>query len=816
VKKKTVQNYIQSDAQYESLGKGIDFMQKLVNDDDLTKKSVLGFAEQQVVSLVNILGLRKLRVKTILLAPIFLIGILTAAFILYFNYYFINSFFDEEYKIFSTISIIKFVFTVIMSAYYIFVTKFYHGPHKPTLYMIASIGMLIINRKLVSFISIMMSLLYYKVNPVLIGVYIGVNMLVKKVNSQYTSIDYVSNIIYNPGSCTMNDVFAMFASLMLMYKNKNKYVEDNKLTSRIAKKFDILDIRRPYMIHKYSAPNTEPLTQKGFVINGFYINNNVPHKLHKCFWCETEAVYRQVQSKIDYDDDALEDFRKFIQPKIYELVQKYDFGEEFNLDKYFQKLGRKRKEFEEGLNIYMQEGKYKKRYKMHPKTDEKIYMNYKKFKMKARNIAAQNQTAKILMGMVCEIGMSMLHNEDWCGAGKNDGQRCEIFKKYYEMCGGEVGVICADGSAFDSTQHSGIQNIVDKYFFDLIITNHPELEQYGNLKDFRDVCFQQKFVIYSDYYTYKCEGTQMSGRMNTCLGNTLRSWAYIEYIKYKMKQQMSWINLERINEMVLGDDQIIFLPKYLMDKYEEFAYKYVYAKEDIPIKHGLGQIAKIFDKYPNITGAEFLSKNVLFDPINNEFYLVRKLERFFQLTPFTFRNKLLNVNLFRLGQAELLQQEATNILSGKPLLIFKKYAYKMIEIAQEEIRYINSHYQFKREQYDKIKKMLKDDEELRKYKGHYVGYTKDVENFEEIYLEFLEKRYNITQDDINEYFSLLDKINSNNYLSKEFRLHMIDKLMDVTSSKEYENVKKEIDKTSVEVDITLKRNVMVINEYSKY
>lgn len=640
------------------------------------------------------------------------------------------------------------------------------------------------------------------------------------VTSAYENVDYVQKIVYNPGTCTMNNVPEMLETLWLMYKDFEAYIKREKLTDRISHKFQIKDIRKPKDVHPEKQANKMPLVQKCFKIDGYYVDDNCPLKLHDCYFCEAEAVYRQVQSKIDYDDDVMEEFKTFAKKKLDELLD-YPLGQVtgFDLKAYIQKLGIKSHEFEQGYLDYKTYSKIITTFKMHVKIDEKIYMNYGKYKMKARNISAQNKRVKLLMGIVCEIIMEIMHHQEWCGPGSTNDQKCKIFEKWIEEIGPDCGVVCADGSAFDSTQHSKIQEIVDNYAFEKTVKQLSFLNEFGDIRDFIKICNQQEYTIYSKYFTYTCKGTQMTGRMNTCLGNTMRSWLYVEFIKYKLKQEYPWVNIDNIREMVNGDDQIIFMKKQLFERYEQIAYKFVYAKEDISIKHGLGQIAKIFDKYPEINGAEFLSCILLYDQVHNKCLLVRKLERFLQLTPFTYTNTFTNINKFRYLNSQLMIADAQNILStGNNLTIYKIYAYKMLEIGTYEAnlfyKYICNNKKYQRSLKRKLDKL----KEIAGHKSYISSSSQDRNNeldnfiFDFKYYEFLEKNYGITLDDIDELLNILNKITPDNYLEK-YRCSIVDKLMKVNNHEQFLKVKEQIDKTKIDVSISLSGRRMEINQF---
>jgi hypothetical protein len=686
---------------------------------------------------------------------------------------------------------------------------FNHGIAKHIIFLIVSLygSYLIPKFKFVFMLIKLRFINNYSNRIVLLIILFG--QLISLVNTQYTDAQYVSKIIYNPGSCTMNQVQEMMSTLFLMCKDMQEYIKKEQLTERIQNKFKILSIRKPQIIHRETIVNKQPLVQKGFMINGYNVVSNEPLKLHDCFYCECEAVYRQVQSKVDYNDDIMENFKEFAHKKLDALLDPHIsniIG--FDIPNYLSKLGIKRHEFEQGYLDYQNWSKVILAYKMHVKIDEKIYMNYGKYKMKARNISAQNKRVKLIMGILCEILMDVLHHEEWSGPGSNNYDKCKIFEKWCEEIGTDVGVICADGSAFDSTQHSAIQEIVDNYCFEKLINNCSFLQEIASVEDIKKIVLQQDFTIYSKYFTYKVKGTQMTGRMNTCLGNTLRSWLYVEFIKYNIKRENPKIDINLIKEMVNGDDQIIFMRKKYFQLYQDIAYKYVYAKEDISVKHGLGQIAKIFDLYPEINGAEFLSCILLYDRDQNKFLMVRKIERFLQMTPFTYSNTSTNVHKFRFLNAELLIADAKNILSDQNCLtIYRKYAEKMMLIGQDEVcsqyKYVYNCKNYMK----KIKSTLDKYEYVNQFKSYIIKKHQqellDIKTFDQLYYKFLNEKYGINQCDIDELLNTVDQINTKNYLEKDFRCSIIDKLMNVKNIQQYDDVTKIIDKTKEHVSINL-------------
>lgn len=206
------------------------------------------------------------------------------------------------------------------------------------------------------------------------------------------------------------------------------------------------------------------------------------------------------------------------------------------------------------------------------------------------------------MGQITHyITEQIMHKIDSFGCGMSNEKRCILYQERLSKFN-NPGCICADGSAFDSTQHKEIQEGIDLYFYNKILNNHID-EVFGDINDIRTVINQTDFQVQSKNFGFHVNGTQMSGRMNTTLGNTVRSMLYIMFILHKagIKQKSCFFQ-------ACGDDQIIFLENNKIDSYIKSARNNVYSEKDFDGEHGLGQVAKIFDVYKDITGAEFLSQ----------------------------------------------------------------------------------------------------------------------------------------------------------------------------------------------------------------
>lgn len=612
--------------------------------------------------------------------------------------------------------------------------------------------------------------------------------------------------IFVTSSCSPNNTTEMFMFLNIMYKyfhNKKDLTKEEEKTildhysQASLGKYEIRKIPKTSEFYCDFDPrkDREPLSNIAPQINGYCVYNNMPLKIHKCPLDECEAVYRQVQSAITYNSKIAKQYIKFSQKWIREMVNNY-FAENRNykmtLMEYFIKLGSKRKEYMDAMQEYNDGKVMDYNYNMHPKSDEKIYVNWNKLKAKSRNISAQKSMCKLLMGMVCEVGMKILHSQPWAGPGENYINKSTKFLSWIDQLDPRSGVLCCDGSSFDSTQHELFIEKIDSYFLKLIFEHCFHLDKYFNLQDVLKVISQTNFTIYSKYFAFKMLGTQLSGRMNTCLCNTLRSASYIKFIIYKMEKFVhKKLDFTNIYYEVTGDDQIIFINYAYKDLYIEIAYKFVYYKEDINISHGLGQVCKIFDYYSNITGAEYLSCLVLYSVENHKLTLCRKPERFFQLIPFTFRNNFVNIKKFNLWKKILCYEVGYSVMvSCKNIPLYYKIGEHMCKlgIPLASVKFIKNNVHAKT-----AKKILRDIERIKKEMSYKVFCDKqDSYSFENEFNDLLFNMYDIDKEDIDE---LVNKFCKTTSVDDDIQCVFIDKLYNYILPKNFLSVYNNINKS---------------------
>lgn len=588
------------------------------------------------------------------------------------------------------------------------------------------------------------------------------------------------NIFYT-GSCTFNDVKEMYTFLLELavytkYAEKSPKNIKDKVKRYYAKsslnKYKILNIP-PHSDMKCSfdpEKDREPISNIGPQVMGNLVEVYVPIKQHQCKINQCEAVFRQCKCQCSYNEYRAYEFISYSRKWLKRLVREYyknNKKERITLRSYFTKLGSKSREYKQAWLDYNRNKEIKMEFKMHNKSDEKIENNPEDPKGKARNISAQRSISKLLLGIVCEYGMKVIHNEPWCGPGKNYDEKCLNFQSWINNMN-NPGCICCDGSSFDSTQHRLFIKNIDSWFLRMILDHNKEyICELFSYKDVLNVINQSEFTIYTKYFLFNIQGTQLSGRMNTCLSNTIRSACYIQYIIYKSRGKL--ILYKNIYFEVNGDDQIIFIHHYNKDLYIFLAYKYVYLKEDGPIEHGLGQIAKIFDWYPYITGAEYLSCILLYSSYYNEVLMIRKVTRFFNLSPYTYRNSFKNPIKFDYLKSLLAKEVGYAMsLSCKDIKLFKIYGEKLYELGVENLK---KNYVVHKKTMKRIKKVMDATKLHLKYKQYNTRELKA--NFNNIFAEYLFSKYGITSSEIDE---LCQQIKTFNSLDDHIHSDFIDKL----------------------------------------
>jgi len=506
------------------------------------------------------------------------------------------------------------------------------------------------------------------------------------------------------------------------------------------------------------AKHNPRLIQKFQIYNGNFIQKNYPYKLHSCSKNLVESIGRQLSCVVRPELDTVAK----LQPMVDEYIMKLkkvdmDFP---TIDEFIGGYqGMQKRLYAEAYENYFNGKKFNiKSMKMHTKIDEKIKIAYGdgvKAKTKARNITAQNDISKVIMGpLIQHISNLQKEMDDGYGSGLTHEDRCEKFEQWYNLWP-KTRILCLDGSAFDSTQHIEILKMIDEQIYVSIANKYRnEISSYCNFNDLKKIITNWDQLVTAKEWQYLIHGTQATGKMNTSQGNTTRSLFYTRFIG-----KMAGLTEKDFKVEASGDDTIIFIDDSLAEKYMKCAFEHVYTKDDKnETPFGLGQIAKKFDVYHEITGVEYLSCHLVRN-YDDKIMMIRKLDRFLQLNGWTMNNPKLNQNKQKEYNKMLVRGEAINILSYcNDLRIFSTVAKTMlrftegVEASEKDINKWT-----KREDGRKLK-------------------------FNEQYEEMLFKLYKIDKTDIDHFCEKLTKSTS---MYQEFSFDLVDKIEGVRDCNTY-------------------------------
>jgi len=342
------------------------------------------------------------------------------------------------------------------------------------------------------------------------------------------------------------------------------------------------------------------------------------------------------------------------------------------------------------------------------------------------------------------------------GSGLTNQQRCCKFQKWYKKWS-KTTVLCMDGSKFDSTQHEEIMKEVDIKLFNAFFERHQiDIGEYCDPKDLKNVyiTLAQKVTAFTKSthtrLNYVINGTQPTGGMHTTLGNTSRSLTYI-----RLAAKLVGLTYADYRMEATGDDTIIFIRADKAQLLIDAAYKYIYVKDPMfDGSFGLGQIAKKFDIYNSVHGVEYLSCFLL-ENHKDEIAMIRKLDRLFQLTPWTENNLKRKTKEHDQLNKDLLRAEAINMMTQHHnIKLLKEYANLLLRVSNGGVA--NSADQHK-----------------------YVDRSDDRNlDMEDAFVDFMYKQYAIDEADINQAITAFKKCK---HIYDSFNLDFVDKLEDVRS-----------------------------------
>jgi len=562
--------------------------------------------------------------------------------------------------------------------------------------------------------------------------------------------------------CTNNDVFEMVNQLMLwklLWNRARMWASDNVVnvvtSHNRALEFPNYGVYLPEDLNLSICNAKEKcdlLKQKSPIITGHSFLN-APRVIHKCDRTSVEAAYRQFTGNVRPDSKILEDFslwfKKYKIPEFMKWMDDYTHTPNF-LDWLNSKKPSKRIQYLSAYDNYQgkQFGKklsfFEFFYKNHVKLDEKITIDYNlsEMKLKSRNVTEQHDVSKAISGLFFDYvsAIECTYNQSY-GSGLSYEGHCKRFESWELL--GHSRYVCVDGSAFDSTQHLELMQIIDEAIYLSIAERIRHDVYWCKFDDLLNVIKCHIIISYNERMAYVQKGTTASGTMKTSNGNSRRSLCYLQYIAYKtdMIYGRDWFC------ETTGDDAIAKVKASYVDNFITNAYKYVYTKPVTqpllePVQHGLGQIAKIFEVTNSIKEAEYISSHFI-ETDEGEIFMMRKLDRFLQMTPYTRSNTYTDYHQERILNYKLLFADYQELLSwGKNYSLYQAFLRFWERILKQGVIEYNIEYDCNLEERDHCHVNRMDS---RKYI-----------NLDDYFLDYAWQRYNITSQDIDQLVDVLD------------------------------------------------------------
>jgi len=327
---------------------------------------------------------------------------------------------------------------------------------------------------------------------------------------------------------------------------------------------------------------------------------------------------------------------------------------------------------------------HKRLYKMFCKKEKQEQTDENKYP-KNRCICGPNEEYKFVMGPVIYL-LELVFKKKFKGycSGRSWTERENNLN--YRRKLGLIKTVQGDGSGFDRTQHDSLKYVEKKIY--------TWLAEHGKIKHVPESVFvsqacretitiaatnSSKAGKYSYYdnmgYVNKTGGVQ-TGNCDTTFANTLRMIMYNRYVmECKLKLHPEEYDLD-----VAGDDFAIFVKPDLEDKLIHSAYQQVYTKNKTGI-HGLGQILK-FLRIGTIEDIDFCSTETFWSSSKNTYKIIRKVDRFLTLTPWS--QKCLRMSIEEQFHYMMELYEANKLWIGNlPILsdyneMLKTFAFKIL------------------------------------------------------------------------------------------------------------------------------------------
>jgi hypothetical protein len=185
-----------------------------------------------------------------------------------------------------------------------------------------------------------------------------------------------------------------------------------------------------------------------------------------------------------------------------------------------------------------------------------------------------------------------------------------------------------DGSAYDTSQHSILKQIVDQHIYGLLEfkelhTSFNNFQKIINQNERKVTCMVRRNGKNINYGSLTISGQTFSGSMDTTLMNTIRMSLYNRFIHH-----IAGLDEERDYKLWVKGDDVLTVYNDLDKRNRAMAcYNQYFVHKDevdtVEIK-GLGQIAKFY-KIGDLTDIDFCSVNVI-KTLKGRYKVIRKIE----------------------------------------------------------------------------------------------------------------------------------------------------------------------------------------------
>jgi len=391
---------------------------------------------------------------------------------------------------------------------------------------------------------------------------------------------------------------------------------------------------------------------------------------------------------------------------------------------------------------------------------------------KNRNIASPNEEYKYVMGpVVYRLEQIFKKNFKGYSSGRNWSER-EIIMNLRHKAGFNK-LVQGDGSGFDRTQYLELKKACEfriyQYLAEAGCVYHVDEAVFraqalaGTITyNVRQMNKNGKFIDVMLLGRVTKTGTVQSGNCDTTFGNTLRMALYNRFIAEELLE----LDRDSYDLDCAGDDFALFLPTFVDNDDIRKAYYTVFRPlikgEDDTIKHGLGQVLKYL-KIGDIETCDFCSTETFYSPTTGSYKIIRKIDRFLTLTPWSRKALQMSARDQKLYMSSLAQSNELWI-GNLPLLrsynrllenysqyhthkfnhsVKKKVGRKKKTLPLEKQHYQTLYDEASQQRFENLRNIFGSDEAYSQLER-----ISDKTNCEKDFLDYLQRKYNITPQEV--------------------------------------------------------------------